>query len=248
MLKMKKPLVGITTYYVYDVENAKYRHIGAPGQDVMMASTDYYNAINLAGGLPMPIMPIDDDDYIDSIVKTMDKFLFSGGSDVDPMLYGEALRYDCGYINEFRDRFEMKLLRRVIEAGKPILGICRGFQLINVFLGGSLYQDLKSQYESSIQHATRNVEKHKKTHKLLIEKESILEKIFDNSEILINSKHHQAVKTLGENLIIEAVSEDGLIEGFSSEKHSILAVQWHPEMMYEYHVEQLELFKWFINQ
>lgn len=245
---MNKPLIGITTYYVYDVENSKYPHIGALGQDVMMASTDYYNAVHLAGGVPMPIMPIDDDDYIDKIVNTMDKFIFSGGSDVDPMYYNEAVRYDCEYINEFRDRFEMKLLKKVIDAKKPILGICRGFQLINVFFGGSLYQDLKSQYDSPINHAAEKVEKFKKIHNLTIEKESTLEEIFKSSKIQINSKHHQAVSVLGKGLKIEAISEDGLIEGFSSKENNILAVQWHPEMMYEFHVEQLELFNWFINQ
>lgn len=245
---MKKPLIGITTYYVYDYENSIHRHIGAMGQHVMMASTDYYTAVNKAGGVPMPIMPIDDDQYIENIANTMDKFIFSGGSDLDPMYYDEALIYDCGYVNELRDIFEMKLLKKVLELKKPILGICRGFQLINVFQGGSLYQDLKSQYESRIDHAIECVEKYKKIHKLYIEENTITKEIFKEKEIKINSKHHQAVKELGKNLKIEAKSEDGLIEAFSSKELNLYAVQWHPEMMYERHVEQLELFRWFIKQ
>ncbi|GAA0181153.1 gamma-glutamyl-gamma-aminobutyrate hydrolase family protein [Clostridium sediminicola] len=244
---MKKPVIGITTYYIYDYVNATHRHIGAMGQDIMMAPADYYNAVHKAGGVPMPIMSIDDDEYIDSIVEKMDKFIFSGGGDVDPLYYNESVMYRCGNINDMRDKFEMKLLKKVIEAKKPILGICRGFQLINIFLGGTLYQDLKTQYNSNLNHSVNNVEKYKKVHKNIFQKDSILEKLFKTEEILTNSKHHQAIKTLAKGLKIESKSEDNIIEGFSSEELNLLAVQWHPEMMFETHEEQLELFKWLIE-
>lgn len=160
-----------------------------------------------------------------------DGYLFTGGHDVDPSMYGAVRTSECGASNAARDALESRLLLKALETDKPLLGICRGIQIINVVCGGTLYQDLPTEYASEVEHHmtppyNRFVHEAKITG-------PVLGSILGEDCVGVNSYHHQAICHLAEGLQIEAVSEDGLIEAVSyPRKRFVLAVQWHPELIY----------------
>lgn len=244
-----KPLIGLTTYYVKAHEQGEKRVRGMIDQDMLMSTMDYSQSIQKAGGVPVAIPLIMDDEYIESIVDKMDGFLFTGGADVYPLRYKEELHKNLGGVNIKRDDFELKLLDAAIKKGKPILGICRGCQLINVYFGGSLYQDIYSDLDTSLKHVSTGLAKHALSHKITIEEDTNLMNAFKCNEIWVNSLHHQAIKNLGEGLVKVAQATDGIIEAIEHSEHDFLVgVQWHPEMMAEVHNQHLNIFKTLINK
>ncbi|RKD25334.1 putative glutamine amidotransferase [Caminicella sporogenes DSM 14501] len=243
-----KPLIGITTYLVKDRELKEKRYRGLPGQDMQMSTMDYSRCIKKAGGIPVTIPVIHDDDYIEELSNILDGFLFSGGPDIYPFKYGQALKKGIGLINPERDDFEFKLLDKVLKKDKPVFGICRGFQLINVYFGGTLYQDISKTNMTDIEHVGIMIPKYEYCHDVIIDNESKLYLAFKTNKLKVNSFHHQAIDKLGEGLLKTAWSKDGIIEGFEHPDYSfIVGVQWHPEMMVEVHKEQLSVFQLFIN-
>jgi len=178
-----------------------------------------------------------------------DGVLFAGGEDVDPARYGEVKRYDSVDVNDNRDQFEMKLLEHALHHRLPILGICRGAQVINVGFGGTLYQDLAQDAGPEFEHRQTDAGKARTetTHTVTVtEPGSLLASAIAGS-CRVNSIHHQAIKRLGRGLKVTAHSEDGLVEAVESagEYPFLLAVQWHPEEISD-HPEQLRIFKEFI--
>ncbi|MCF6465967.1 gamma-glutamyl-gamma-aminobutyrate hydrolase family protein [Clostridium sp. Cult2] len=243
-----KPLIGITTYYVKDRELGHIRNRGLPGQDMLMSTMDYSKAIEKAGGIPVALPVIDNDSYINQLVKKMDGFLFTGGSDIHPNNYHESVKKGLGLVVPERDAFELKLLKRILEKDKPILGICRGFQLINVYFGGKLYQDIKHNNSTIIEHHGYKLPKYCFIHNNILEEGSKIYEAFGKRDLNVNSLHHQIIEKLGEGLLQTVLSEDGIIEGFEHKNYSyVVGMQWHPEMMFEVHSEQLLIFKHFIN-
>ena len=188
---------------------------------------DYLNSVSRAGGIGVVLPLTADDQELEEIARRFDGFLFTGGPDVDPALYGHEKESFCGEICRERDEMEMKLFRLVFDLDKPILGICRGIQLMNVALGGTLYQDLPSQFPSEINHRVLGKPLARETHEILVE-----DLPFGNlpRNLWVNSRHHQAIDRLAPGLKVRARATDGVIEAvYMAEKPQIRAVQWHPE-------------------
>jgi putative glutamine amidotransferase len=183
-------------------------------------------------------------------VDDYDGILFTGGEDVDPALYGEVKQHESVHEHRSRDEFEISLLGGALARRTPILGICRGVQMINVRFGGTLYQDLKEDAQPEIEHRQTNlgISRQEPTHTVLVtDSESRLGAIVPNA-CRVNSLHHQAVKRLGHGLKVTARSEDGVVEAVecAEEYPFLLAVQWHPEEMVNNSAEQREIFARFV--
>ncbi|OIK10737.1 peptidase C26 [Bacillus sp. MUM 116] len=242
-----KPLIGFTTYYVSTED--KQIKFDVP-QDHFMSALDDPLSIQKSGGIPIAIPVIDDEEYIDSILDTVDGLLLTGGSDLSPHFFGQPFKKGLGRIVLIRDQFEMKLIDKAIRKQLPILGICRGLQLLNVYFGGTLIQDMDLYCQTDINHSGSGYTSPKSSiaHKVSFPKDSIFYRCFGKDQLEVNSIHHQVVDVLGDGLEIAAISEDGMIEGIVHKDYPfIAAVQWHPEMMFEVHLEQLKVFEMFVN-
>lgn len=167
---------------------------------------------------------------IPDIVASLDALILQGGADIDPLNYGEPARHTVGVVDASRDRFELALLKGFVDAGKPVFGICRGMQLINIAFGGTLYQDLIADAATQEQHVLPDkYDEH--SHGLRIKPGSWFSSIHDGMETaLVNSIHHQALNKIGRNLIAEAWSDDGVVEVVrGTDANFLVGVQWHPE-------------------
>ncbi|MHA6260187.1 gamma-glutamyl-gamma-aminobutyrate hydrolase family protein [Sporosarcina sp. CAU 1771] len=210
-----KPVIGITT----DVENGK-RHV---------LNDRYIQAVERAGGLPI-LIPTGIEKDLRQITGLLDGLLLSGGSDLNPLLFGEEPHRNLGDVTPARDQIEIELAKIMLELDKPILGICRGEQILNVVSGGNLYQDIHAQNEKKVLQHAQNSPRGHLTHYVQVEKGSLLESIVGETEILVNSYHHQAVKYVPKPYQISGVSSDGIVEAIESTEHRfVLGVQWHPE-------------------
>jgi len=186
-----------------------------------------------------------------SIYQRLDGLVLSGGVDLHPSYYQEEID-GSEDIEELRDETEMTLTRWALEDDKPIFGICRGQQVLNVALGGTLYQDLPTQLpQNQINHRDRIYAKQRSylIHNVEFVPNSKLAAIFDITELAVNSRHHQAVKAVGQGLKVTASAPDGVIEALESEAHRwVLSVQWHPEDLYEGHEWSRQLFRAFVEE
>src|SRR6056297_218666 len=243
-----RPKIGITSYFVKKEELNRPQIRGLPGQDLMVSTMDYSRSVLKAGGLPLPIPLIDEVKYINEIVKEMDGFILAGGTDVNPMNFNAPIKSSLKQINPERDRFELRLLSEILAQRKPVLGICRGFQLINVFFGGSLYQDIGENDLTIQEHFCKMLPKYSPCHPLKISTDSKLYSVMKNEELLVNSFHHQAINDLGEGLQELGSAKGGVIELIEHKDYPFLmAVQWHPEMMADKYPRQLKVFKLLIE-
>jgi putative glutamine amidotransferase len=179
-----------------------------------------------------------------SEVKDYDALVLSGGVDIHPDFYNQHTDYvnAPATFNKERDRFEFAAFQSALENNKPVLGICRGLQLVNCFFGGSLEQDLGNDLNK-----IHRSEKKDKAHGLTVERETLLSEIIQSERSVVNSAQHQAVKSLGKGLKVNCVSDDGTIEGFewadASGKSFLLCIQWHPERMFQFGLENSPLSK-----
>ena len=193
----------------------------------------YMDGVRQAGGLPIIFPFTEDRQELDQLVRMCDGFLFTGGQDVSTALYRETPLEGLVTTCEKRDIMEGIVLEKALKADKPILGICRGIQFINVALGGTLYQDIPSQHPSETehqQHAPYDIP----VHDVTIIKNSPLHKCLNVDRLSVNSYHHQAVNILAPCLEPMAISPDGLIEAaFMEDKKYLWAVQWHPEFSFK---------------
>jgi putative glutamine amidotransferase len=234
---MNKPFIGVTP--LYDEKKKSYWML--PG---------YMKAIEAAGGIPVMLPLTADEPTIRSISGRFDGFLFTGGQDVNPHLYGEEKSPLCGETCDERDALESLLFQRVIEQDKPVFGICRGIQLINVALGGTLYQDLPTGRESPVQIGhSQSPPYDRPVHRVTVETESPLFHMLESESLMVNSYHHQGIKQLSDRLKPAAYADDGLVEAaYMPEKTFVHAVQWHPEFSYQTDPLQFRLFTAFVNQ
>lgn len=233
---MKKAMIGIVP--LYDSEKESYWML--PG---------YMKAIEKVGGIPVMLPLTSDQETIISIANHFDGFLFTGGQDVNPEIYKEKVEDFCGNLCLERDSMEQILFKNIIKLDKPALGICRGIQLFNVLLGGTLYQDIPLQFqgETKIVHK-QNPPYDQPIHKVWIKKESSLYEIVKRESLMVNSYHHQGIKDLSSELKCAGQSEDGLIEAvYMPNKKFVLAVQWHPEFNYLGDRSSLKLFQAFVQ-
>lgn len=191
----------------------------------------YVRALQKAGALPYPLPYLEDDEALSRVVDMCDGFLFSGGGDVDPHHYGEEIKPTCGSITAARDSLELRLFAKAFAAGKPILGICRGAQLVNVALGGTLHQDIPSEIETTISHR-QSEPKYAFSHDVAILEDTPLSALCGTKRLLVNSFHHQSIKQPGRGLIPMAYADDGVIEAAYLDGTPYLRVyQWHPERL-----------------
>ncbi len=232
------PLIGIT-----GTRHQIATRVG-PGLPALVSADDYALAVEAAGGAPMLIPYIQGADTVAALAEHIDGLLLAGGEDPDPALYGEAPEMGLGSVIPERDTLEMRLVAAMVAQGKPILGICRGVQVLNVAFGGSLYQDLGRAWKGKIQHMQHAPRTHR-SHKLVIDPDSRLSHLLDRrTSIWTNSFHHQAVKDVGLGLRAVAWDEEGLIEAVEHDELPFcLGVQWHPENLWREDDAALALFR-----
>ncbi len=205
----------------------------------------YVSSIERAGGAVRWI-ELDDTEKAVREALSCDGLLLPGGADIDPALYGREREEKCGKPNELRDKNEFQIFKAFAETGKPVLCICRGFQLLNTVYGGTLHQDI-----ADIKKCTHSdfLKRARSVHRISIAEDTRLFSIFGKSEAGVNSLHHQAVENVGENLIPSAVSEDGFIEALELKGHPFcLGVQWHPEHMSKRDPLQQRIFDEFVKK
>lgn len=230
---MTKPIIGVMP--LFDEEK----------KSIWMLP-EYFEGIQFAGGIPLMLpRSITPDDFTE-IDKHIDGYLFTGGQDISPELYNEAKTPQCGKIDYERDSLE-KIVFNTIKYKKPILGICRGLQLINVLLGGTLYQDIPTQLNKKIEHQM-TAPYDRAVHNVHITEDSMLFDIVKSPTLGVNSYHHQGIKDLAPSLTPSAVSDDGLIEAVESSDGSfLLALQWHPEFSFKTDDASAKIFNCFVN-
>ncbi len=206
---------------------------------------DYMDALSRAGALPVLLPLRQEEALLEEMLRRLDGLLLTGGGDVDPRAYGEETLPFCGEIMPDRDAMEFYLCRRALERDLPLLGICRGHQVLNCVLGGTLYQDIAAQRGEKVRHP-REDRPREAVHSVKVERGTLLHRITGLGEIQVNSRHHQGIKALGEGLTVCARAEDGLIEGIEMPgKRFVLGVQWHPESMSDTREEEQKLFNAF---
>lgn len=233
---MSHPLIGITACHVTTAE-------GHPAVRILRA---YVTAIADAGGVPILIPPELDEPSWRTLLSRLDGVLFSGGADIGlDHFAGEP--HPTVDVEEQRDAIELPLLRATVEADKPLLGICRGLQVMNVALGGTLYTHIIDQLPGALQHDWHDKPRSTLAHPVRVEEGTRLAEILGAPMLRVNTLHHQGIKDLAPNLKATAYAPDGLIEGIElPENKFALAVQWHPEWMTE-HKEMRSLFKAFVE-
>ena len=225
-----------------------------PNNHPAYAPHDVKEAFIKLGAIPLIIAFPDDVSKVDQLaqdyVQLIDGLMLPGGPDVDPTFYGEEPHPKIGMTLYQKDRFEIALIKAALAADKPIFGICRGIQIMNVAMSGTLYQDLESQYpELKIQHPQATLGQFA-THHVELTADSKLAKLYGQSTIKVNSRHHQAVKAVGKGLKVTAVAPDGVVEGMeSTDTDLFLGVQWHPENMWQQEdPQQLVVFQDFLDR
>lgn len=202
------------------------------GMNEVSVSVNYTNAVIRGGGVPVVLPFTEDRNTIHAMVEAIDGLLLpGGGTDVDPHLYGENPLPQMGPVDQHRDAFEFSLLQEAVAQHKPVLGICRGLQVINVFFGGTLYQDLSSQMSCPLLEHQRPDQKWSGVHDIQIAPDTRLYALLQQRQASVNSTHHQAVREVAPGFRISAQSPDGVVEGIESETLPILAVQFHPERL-----------------
>ena len=233
----KKPLIALTPYFNIERDEPYMRPA-------------YLKAIRAVGGTPL-ILPLDlEEEDLQQVVDTFDGFLFTGGPDIHPFYFGEETQENCGNVCLRRDRMEMALLKLVMKTGKPVLGICRGIQLLNVALGGDIYQDIPSQFPQDFpiahtQPAAYAIPSH---HVSIAEGSRLFEISGGLQKLAVNSCHHQAVRRLAPGLSAGAFAPDGIIEEIEMTAYPFLmGVQWHPEYLWESDETSSRLFQAFVE-
>lgn len=207
----------------------------------------YGRSIEKSGGLPLVLPYVEEEGVMDAFVEACDGFLFSGGADVSPAYYGEPQKETCGAPQILRDKMELSVLKKVLQTKKPILGICRGIQLINVGMGGTLYQDIPTEYETDLRHVQVE-ECYAPSHSVSVEKDTPLARLVMKESMTGNSFHHQAIKDLAKDLCVMARAEDGIVEAvYAPDRPYLRAYQWHPERLYGTDGDNKLLFDDFIN-
>jgi putative glutamine amidotransferase len=191
----------------------------------------YVRALVAAGCAPVLIPLLDDDERLRAIYERLDGIVFPGGADVAPREYGEEPIGNLNVVEPPRDRTELTLARWAVADDLPTLGICRGQQVLNVALGGSLWQDLLHQKVTSVDHSDADGRARSALiHRVRLDPGSRLAQLIDETDVEVNSLHHQGVKTVAPGLRVTGTSDDGVIEALESDDHRFLiAVQWHPE-------------------
>jgi len=236
---MPRPVIGITCS----------RSVGGRWSDydlghfIEFAFDAYSQAVLNCGGAPLLVPISQSKGSLSVICSLLDGLILSGGPDINPRFYKDEPHQGLKDVDESQDEMELELTRQALAAGVPILGICRGLQLLNVAMGGTLYQDIASQVPKACNHAPR-ADRGTVTHTVRIKPNTRLQDALQRSSLLVNSKHHQAVKAPAPGLVISAVATDGIIEALEDPNQPfVMGVQWHPEGLWKKDVAARRLFK-----
>lgn len=233
-MKKTKPAIGLTPLWDEKLDSLWM----VPG---------YMDGVAEAGGIPVALPLTSDKEDLAQLVETFDGFLFTGGHDVDPTRYGEEPIAELGETCAARDAMEFPLAELALAANKPIFGICRGVQVINVALGGTLWQDLPSRRPSETAHVMTSPYD-RVQHRVDLQPGSPLRSILGVESLGVNSYHHQAIRKLAPTLDAAAISEDGLVEAVvAPDRNFVWGVQWHPELSHETDPASKKLFKAFVD-
>lgn len=237
---MKKPIIGISGSLIIDNGGM------FPGYKRAYVNDDYVQAVIKAGGIPFIIPFSEDKLVVEMSAQHIDGLILSGGHDVSPLNYNEEPDGKLGEVFPERDEFDFQLLAAAKKREIPVFGVCRGFQIINVAHGGTLYQDLSCREEKCIKHSQGHSPS-LGTHSVKIEEDSRLASIL-GIDLRINSFHHQIIKEVAPSFKAVAHAADGVVEAIeSNDGEPIFGTQWHPEMMAGTNSSMLDLFKYFIE-
>ena len=243
----RRPVVGIPTQTLQSLGG-----VSAEIPPSWVMSQRYVQTLTSAGAIPW-LIPLVDDETLRGIYDALDGVFLPGGADIDPATYGAEPHALCDRTDRERDRVEVALARWAIEEQKPVLGICRGMQLINVAAGGSLYQDLAEQLPGSLKHdyfpfRGQSFTRDYLAHEVDVDPTSRLAQLMGAGALKVNSMHHQGIRTLGRGLRQTATAPDGLIEAIEGTGDAyLLAVQWHPEALTDNDSRTRALFSDFIT-
>ena len=234
---MSLPLIGITGW--------KSDPFGPLARYTYNLGENYIRAIQAAGGLPVAIPPLLNENELRALFERMDGLLLSGGGDIDPACFDESRHRMTAGISVERDYAEMALVRWALAESKPVLAICRGIQVMNVAMGGTLVQDILDQVSDEIVHRySDDTPRDFIAHTVRVDAASRLAHILSSTEIGTNSWHHQSCQAPGKDLIYTAWAPDGVVEGLEMPGHRFaVAVQWHPEEMFHNRADMLALFQ-----
>ena len=229
-----KPVIGVVP--LVDIQKASYWML--PG---------YMKGIEAAGGFPLMLPLTSARADIQQMMRICDGILFTGGQDVEPQRYGEEKEDICGECCAQRDEMEAALLEEVLRADMPALGICRGLQLLNVCLGGTLYQDLPAQHASGVRHSQRPPYD-EPAHSVRLLAHTPLHDLLQKPALQVNSYHHQAIRSLSGKLQAMAAAPDGIVEAvYHPGRRFVWAVQWHPEFSYMKDSDNLAILRAFVS-
>ena len=229
---MLRPVIGVPTQNLQSLGGVS---ADIPASWVM--SQRYIRALTAVGALPWMIPLLGDDEgTLRGIYDELDGIFLPGGADIDPANYGEERHPRCDHGDPARDLVELTLVRWAMAERKPVLGVCRGLQIVNLAAGGTLYQDLADQMPGAIKHDYfpfgGRYSRDYLSHEVIVASDTKLADVFGAGALKVNSMHHQGIRQLGGNLVASAVAPDGLVEGLESNDSSYLvAVQWHPEAL-----------------
>jgi putative glutamine amidotransferase len=227
----RRPIIGVPTQTL--------QSLGGISTDIppsWVMSQRYVLAMTEAGAAPF-LIPLVDNEALRALYESLDAVFLPGGADIDPKSYGDNPHPLCDKTDMERDCVELMLAKWAMEDGKPTLGVCRGMQIINLAAGGTLYQDLKDQFEGSIKHdyypyGEQRFDRDYLAHDVLVEPGARLSRFLGSGSVMVNSMHHQGIRTLGSGIRATAVASDGLIEAIEGSNGSyLLGVQWHPEAL-----------------
>ncbi len=235
---MAIPIIGITTT----------RETNPAGSPAIRLSEAYVQAVAQAGAAPVMIpLGLPEESY-PAILARLDAVLFSGGGDVHPSVYHSQDHPLVDGVDRDRDRVELQLFQELSSSGKPFLGICRGIQMINIALGGTIYEDILDQHPGAMKHAYGQEQpRDYLAHRVKISKDSRLAGILEGDEVPVNSLHHQGIRELAPGLAATAFAPDGIVEGVEMKDYPFgLAVQWHPECLPD-HEAMRRLFRSFVQ-
>jgi putative glutamine amidotransferase len=246
MTQKRRPTIGVTTQTLQAIDGIP---AGLPLSVVM--NERYYEAVAASGGAPVLVPLLKDEDALRATYDACDGILIPGGVDMDPATYGEAPHEKLGRIDPDRDRVELQLATWCISDRKPLLGLCRGLQVINVARGGTLFQDIDAQLEGAIRHdyfPTYGFERDYLSHDVAVVPSTRLRTLFNSDQLAVNSMHHQGIRRLGDGLVASAHAADGLIEAVESPNgHWMIGVQWHPEVFDHDDPRTHQLFRDFVR-
>lgn len=232
---MGRPMIGITgTSCTVDTPLGSIVYEGT--------SSAYVRAVQNAGGIAVVLPAVLDPSCAAELCDGLDGLVFSGGGDIDPVQYGEPVVERIYGVNRARDEFERELLTRACSRDVPVLAICRGMQLLNVIFGGTLFQHIPDhQSHWDVPNASTSRQP------VSIDPASQLFRIVGMHQLKVNSLHHQAIRTIGDSLVVTATGDDGIIEGLEiSGRDNVVGVQWHPELLTG-EMGHPELFRWLVG-